>query len=109
MPNIEFEIILGSRINNPAPIKEIIFGKNFRHKKYIGKDVNTESVIVIILWRSTNVWNSPVFNILKKTAKNVGHPLFVKIKPLGNSPLLDISYAYEKYADASNENGMSYG
>ena len=75
----------------------------------MGKIVNTESVIEIILCRSTNVWNSPVFNILKNTAKNVGHPLFAKMKPLGNSPFCAISYAYEKYTDASNENGISYG
>ncbi len=109
IPKIELEITLGSRINRAPPINETIFGKNFLHKKYIGKTVSTEITIETILWRSTKVWNSPVFNILKNTAKNVGHPLLAKINLLGNSPLIAISYAYEKYTDASNENDMSYG
>ena len=71
IPNCEFEINLGSRISNPAPINATIFGKNFLHKKYMGKIVNTESVIEIILCRSTNVWNSPVFNILKNNCNKI--------------------------------------
>ena len=40
IPKIEFEITLGSRIKNPAPIKEMTLGKNFLHKKYIGKQIS---------------------------------------------------------------------
>ena len=33
IPNMEFKIILGSKANNAAPIREILLLKNFLHKK----------------------------------------------------------------------------